>query len=270
MKSGLHVLLCAAVAVVICGCASSGKTVPSESAADAQEAVMLEPGKNWMLVSLDTDAGMTAVAEGNYITMTTAEGAVSGNAGINTFRGPVQTSGGNLAFGPLAMTEMMGIDPAKNALETQFISLLDRSVKATESAEELVLSDSNGKALLVFKPYTLMGISWKLLSYNSGSAVVSVTENKGDRALLLFLDEGKLSGSTGVNNVMGTYTEGASAALELSPLAMTRMAALNEDAAQFEKTYTELLARTASYRLSKDALTLVDAEGAVLLIFAIG
>jgi heat shock protein HslJ len=136
-----------------------------------------------------------------------------------------------------------------------------------------VLSDSDGKALLIFRPYTLTDISWKLTAYNSGSAVVSVETNKGDKATISFNNEGRIAGSTGVNNIMGNYTEGGSAdgagpSLEINPLAMTRRAALNEDAALFEKVYTELLERTASYRLSGNTLTLTDAAGTTLLVFA--
>ncbi len=117
---------------------------------------------------------------------------------------------------------------------------------------------------------------WKLMAYNSGSAVVSVETNKGDKAVLAFSEEGRITGSTGVNNIMGNYAEGSAAdgsadgsgtSLEFSRLAMTRKAALNEDAALFEKAYMELLARCASYRLSGNTLTLADAEGTTLLVF---
>jgi len=79
-------------------------------------------------------------------------------------------------------------------------------------------------------------------------------------------NSGKVSGSAGCNGFSGTYTTSGSS-LSFGPIASTQMAC-QPPADTVETAYLANLSKTASYTVGGDSLTLLDASGAKLLIYA--
>ncbi len=102
--------------------------------------------------------------------------------------------------------------------------------------------------------------------YNIGNAVTNVPSSVQGVALA-FSDDGKVYGSTGVNNLMGSYSFNANGALSLSALGTTRMAAPNEEVRDFEMRLLMLLEEVASFEISSNVLTLRSGTGETLLVY---
>jgi heat shock protein HslJ len=75
----------------------------------------------------------------------------------------------------------------------------------------------------------------------------------------------KVSGSTGINAIAGTYGYTPRGSLQFSAFAMTKKAG-PPAATSFEKVYLTSLEKTAAYYANKDQLYLLDAYGQVAMI----
>jgi putative lipoprotein len=102
---------------------------------------------------------------------------------------------------------------------------------------------------------TLENTYWKLTAI--GTLPVQVQANEREAYLLLL--DGRVSGSSGCNKLMGTYTQQAPNGLRIGPLASTRMACLPALADQ-ETTLTAALARASGYRIDGNALDLMAGD----------
>jgi len=103
----------------------------------------------------------------------------------------------------------------------------------------------------------LAGVSWKLVELE-GKAVVT-PPNAVAPSLHFDAAEKRVSGSTGCNNLTGTYAfDGAT--LHLSPLATTRMACLNPDVQALETAFLAALQKVTSYRIEGGNLRLLAGE----------
>ena len=81
-----------------------------------------------------------------------------------------------------------------------------------------------------------------------------------------FAPDGSVFGFSGVNQFRGTYTAD-DGGLNFSALAMTRRFALAEELNKLETMYTALIGRTRRYAIENNTLTLMEADGTVLLVF---
>ena len=109
---------------------------------------------------------------------------------------------------------------------------------------------------------TLEGGRWTLASYSTGGTMTDVPA--GVHADATFT-AGKVAGSAGCNGFSGSYSLSGSS-LTFGPIASTQMAC-QPPADTVESAYLGNLAKTASYTLASDTLTLLDASGAKLLVF---
>lgn len=113
---------------------------------------------------------------------------------------------------------------------------------------------------------TLDGKTWSLTSYAADGetktvpAVVAV-DATFDAAT------STVSGSGGCNRYTGTYTADG-AKLTFGPLATTMMACIGPVSA-IETAYLANLANSATYTATADALTIYDASGASILVYAV-
>ncbi|MCC7359071.1 MAG: META domain-containing protein [Anaerolineales bacterium] len=108
----------------------------------------------------------------------------------------------------------------------------------------------------------LAGTHWQLTEINGQPAVA------GDvTPTLQFLPEDRLSGNGGCNGYGGAYTVNGSA-LQFSEMMSTLMACADDALTTQESAYFQALGSVASYALSGDTLTLKDASGAPVLVFA--
>ncbi|WP_110656596.1 META domain-containing protein [Salinicola halimionae] len=102
---------------------------------------------------------------------------------------------------------------------------------------------------------SLTGNYWKLMTL--GGRPVAVADNQREAHLILGAD-GRVSGSTGCNRLMGSYTLQGDT-LTFSQLASTRMACPAEMMA-LEQAWLTTLSDTAHYSISGQRLVLEDAK----------
>lgn len=102
----------------------------------------------------------------------------------------------------------------------------------------------------------ISGTSWVVQQVGVESARPPLPE-------ISFGDDGRLSGTTGVNRLMGSYEVGE-AAVTFGPGATTRMAGPPELMAQ-EQAVTAVLSGEVAYEVDGDRLTLGTGEQSLLL-----
>jgi heat shock protein HslJ len=112
----------------------------------------------------------------------------------------------------------------------------------------------------------LAGTAWGLVGYcaDNGSVIAPLP---GAEPFIIFGDGGTLSGSAGCNLYSASYRiNGSTIAVE--PLTATGAhPAAEQDLAQQESRYRELLVAAASYRVEGDRLTISGPSGQDLLVF---
>jgi heat shock protein HslJ len=106
------------------------------------------------------------------------------------------------------------------------------------------------------QPPTLGDTEWTLVELESDAADVA----EGERAphLVLDLEESLVTGSTGINRLMGSFALSESE-LRFGPLASTRMAG-SDDAMARERAFLDAMARVTSYELEYRTLSLCAGE----------
>ncbi len=238
----------------------------------------VNPEATWTLLSLDNGITELKTEDGTLnstITLSivrqseTEEYGVSGFAGVNHFNGTVSIENNTLTVNPLAVTMMMGADEAQK-IEDNFIKVLQNggklSVKESDGKTVLTLKNNTEKTELVFKQTLLENTAWNLSMFNVGNAVTNVPQGM-EGVSLAFSEDGKIFGSTGVNNIMGSYEFSEEGALLFSSVATTRMAAPNKDASDFEIALIQLLGQVTTFDISGQTLTLRNANGESLLVY---
>jgi heat shock protein HslJ len=119
------------------------------TAAGCQLASSALGGSQWRLTGWTVSSIDPAAVT---ITLSFKDGQVSGNSGVNSYGGPYTLGpGGAIEFGPLAMTEMAGPEPAMRA-EQAYQALLSQVTAYTITGGELKLYDKNGNEQLIFRP----------------------------------------------------------------------------------------------------------------------
>jgi putative lipoprotein len=96
---------------------------------------------------------------------------------------------------------------------------------------------------------------WKLIEVAGQAARVS----PGEREAHLLLLDGRASGSSGCNKLMGSYTHVAPDSLRIGSLASTRMACPPELMAQ-ESALAAAFARASRYRINGETLILLEGD----------
>lgn len=107
---------------------------------------------------------------------------------------------------------------------------------------------------------TLAYTEWTLVELDGKP--VEIGEEELAPSLVLDLEESRVSGSTGVNRITGTFVLSEDE-LRFGPLATTRMAG-PEAAMQREQELLAALARVTSYELDGRSLTLFAGDDAVV------
>jgi heat shock protein HslJ len=107
---------------------------------------------------------------------------------------------------------------------------------------------------------TLAYTEWRLVELDG--APVQVATDEQPPSLVLDLEESHVSGSGGVNRLMGTFTLSEDE-LRFGPLATTRMAG-PEGPMRLEQEFLAALARVTTYELDDRTLTLLADDEAVV------
>jgi heat shock protein HslJ len=106
-------------------------------------------GRTWLLTELD---GSAPIPE-TVVDLTIAEGTASGNAGCNTYTGPVDvnTDDNTMTFGTEIATTMMACQPAVMDQEQRFLTVLTEATSYEMANDTLTLLDANDVALATFE-----------------------------------------------------------------------------------------------------------------------
>lgn len=108
-------------------------------------------------------------------------------------------------------------------------------------------------------PVPLGYTEWRLVELDG--APLALSDDDYRPSLVLDLEESRVSGSAGVNRVMGTFVL-AERELRFGPLATTMMAG-PEEAMQRERAYLDILVRVTSYQLDGNSLALLAGDETV-------
>lgn len=99
---------------------------------------------SWSVRGVRIGDGVVSSASDPERSMTfTADGQVSGRAGVNTFGGSARVDGDRIIIGPLRTTRMAGSPEAMDA-EAAFLGALDDVVAVRLDGDDLSLTDADG------------------------------------------------------------------------------------------------------------------------------
>lgn len=261
MRTGLLALALGVVAVAASACGDQTSTTsPGGSGSDGSEL----RGQTYLSTKVTEADKPHALASGTQISLWfTDDGRLVANAGCNTLQGNVQAADGKLAFkdGSLSMTEM-GCDAPRHKQDEWLAKILE----ATPSwkLDKTTLTVTSGTTVItlvdkkVAKPdLALEGTKWTVNTVFTGD--VAANSVGLDKAYLVFAD-GKVTGSTGCNNLHGT-AEVSGTDITFGPIATTKMGC-PDNATEIEKSVLRVLKRTVPFSIDSDSLLLNHPKGA--------
>lgn len=226
-------------------------------------------GTLWQLIALANAQGQLVMpVPETKVTITFADGKISGNGGCNNYFGSYTVDGNALSV-QLGGSTMMACSEPIMAQEAAYFAALGTASTYLIAGNQLQIADANGQTVLAFTPLVptpLTGTTWQALSYNNGKqAVVSVLG--GTEITAVFGDDGNLSGSAGCNRYTAGYTvDGDSIAI--GPAASTRMfCGEPEGVMEQETAYLMALSMAEVYAIQGDKLELRTADGALVASF---
>lgn len=236
----------------------------------------VQPEGNWTLISIENDNLSFSVEEGNLdetVSMFLSlkeDGtySISGFSGVNSFSGNATLEKNEITVSPLGVTMMMGTPESQN-IEDAFLAAVQAGGKLSadeEDGEMILVVKTENDAELKFKKTILENTTWDLVMYNVGNAVTnlpSVVSNVN----IGFANDNSIFGNTGTNQIMGSFEYTKEGSLTLGAMGMTRMAAMNEEAYQFEVRLMELYSQVTKYSINGSSLTLSNDAGETLLVF---
>ena len=234
---------------------------------------------SWTLTSITANGVEMAVADGTLpgtISMFLEKDAadedgyvISGFAGVNSFMGSVNIAKSTITVSPLGVTKMLGSKALQNVEDIFLVALQEGgTVSIKEDGDQVLLGfeSAEKKTYLEFKKTLLENTAWNLVMYNMGYAITNIPAIV-ETVTIGFSEDGKVHGTTGTNQITGTYECSSDESIAFGPLATTRMAAVNEEAFHFETRLMELYAQVTTFSISGSKLTFLNDKGEVLLVF---
>jgi heat shock protein HslJ len=249
------------IALVAAGCGDDADT-RSETAGMPTTLEDLQ-AERWVL---DGEASTPSItdAEGAVTIAFDAE-EVHGTGPCNVYGGAFEVDDDSISLGPLASTMRACEDPINRA-ETDYLAALE-AVESSEIDDDDRLVLSGPDVTLVFDALdvdeALRG-TWSIVNVASGDAIVSVVE--GSEPTLTLSDDGEASVSTGCNNG-ATSWERDGDSISFGVIAGTLMACEEDLMVQQDAIFAALEA-SETFEVSPDQLTLLDADGNMLLVAA--
>jgi len=216
-------------------------------------------GTAWVLSSL---AGRTLI-EGATATLRFDGDRASGTDGCNRYTTSYTAEGSQLKFDAAGAATMMACPPAIMEQARAFTSSLGATRSHRISDGQLQLLGADGAVVASFAPQSMVlaGTSWRVTGYNNGrQAVVSVLADT--QLSMSFADDGRVSGSAGCNNFMGTYTLTGSS-LRLGPAATTRKLCAVPGVMEQEQQFLKALESVATIRQEGERAELRTADDAL-------
>lgn len=191
---------------------------------------------------------------------------MGGSAFCNLYGGTYRLDGDELTIEVGAMTEMACDEPVMS-MESAFVAFLGavRSFRA-EGDRLTLMSDDLEVTFDAEQPEPLVGTTWRIDGLVDGEVATSTIA--GTEAFVVLDENGGLSGDTGCNGMIGTYeTEGDR--LSFGPIETTERACAEPAMNEQEAAILRALSTTASYVIQGEALSLSDADGALVLTLVV-
>ncbi len=263
-----HAILAAAVAVALlaAGCTTAPGTTNTTANATVRAAELPLLG-TWQLTSFLGANGETVQAVAGSVPFVTFDraGKVTGSVGCNQFSADYTVSGTQLAIGPAVSTLMYCAVPSGVMDQEQRVfEFFPLTAGYTVAGDTLTLLDRSGNRIMTFNRAAaaanapLAGPTWRLDGFADNETARSALASPD--ATLVFSPDGRLSGTTGCNDVSGTYATNGNA-LSIGPLAVTERACLDPAATAQEQEMLAALVAAATYSIRGDRLVISDAAG---------
>jgi heat shock protein HslJ len=210
-------------------------------------------------------------------TLTIDGGTWSGRAHCNRYTAGVRLDGSTMRSDAIAVTELACLDEQLMAAERRYLAAFSASRSAAVSGDRLTLlgidtelvferpagddatTASSGAAAPATTTAPLIGTEWQLEALLDTGASAPATPAEGAGTLLLG-DDGRISGGTGCNRIMGGYEVVDDHTLRFGALASTRMACPDPLASQ-EAHVVAVLDGDVEVTLGEGQLILTAADG---------
>lgn len=203
--------------------------------------------------------------DGTHPYLTIEDGSVSGSTGCNAFSGGVTVGDdGTFGAGPLAST-LIGCDEARSSQEHNIGVALETASMWNIDGETATLSASEGTVMELTRANTdLAETHWFVTGINNGrDAVQSIAQDS--EPTLWFEANGRLSGTTGCNDIGATYEQNGSQVV-IERVAATKKACLPPELMEQETQMIAALESAHGFTISGERLTITDVEGATLIV----
>ncbi len=222
----------------------------------------------WVATQIQTSAGMGPTLQGSSPAVYfNPDGTVTGNATVNSFKGPYTVNARNIAIGPLVVSDW----DAPQMESTQDQTVLDALKSAARYHIKdgvMQLSDASGNLLMsltVAQEPKLVGPVWKCTACLDEKGELASTIGTS-QVVAEFAPDGELKGSTGVNQYSAAYTVSGTNMTIGPDVSVTKTSGPEALMVQ-EARYLAAITRTAGYRIEAYSLTLTDAQGVTVATY---
>lgn len=259
----------AVAALTLAACGSDGSDSNGSGSDDGTTAPDGDTGAAPSAEDLDgrsfesTETSGYDLVEGSTITLRFADGSLGANAGCNSMSGAFTIEDGALSVGEMAAT-MMACDEALMAQDTWLGEFFAASPQVALDGDTLTLTGD--EATLTFAEIAdvaIEGTTWIVTGTIDGDAVASVPEG----AASLTITDGALALNSGCNTGRGDVEVGDST-LTFGPVALTRMACIDDALSALEAAVTTVLDGEVSYQIDGASLVITAPSGAGLQLTA--
>lgn len=252
MKIIITLILTALAVMTLAACASSA----------SRQSLTASP---WLLTELN---GESPLPDTTINAEFDEEGMVSGSSSCNSYSTTYTINGDQLTFGEQIITTMMACLEPVMEQENAYLQVLRDTATFEIDGNNLTLYDADGKALASFEAISqsLAGISWTVISYNTGrQAVTSVIIDTEITAN--FSEDGQLSGNASCNQYNTTYSTKDNN-ITIGPATMTEMfCAEPQGIMEQEQQYLAALQTAYTYKITGFDMEMRTEDGALAASF---
>jgi heat shock protein HslJ len=188
------------------------------------------------------------------------DGRAGGSGGCNTYGSGYTVDGTSITFSMIVSTLIACAEDVMTA-ESDYFAALETATGYELSYTQLIITLSDGEALVYSPLATLAGSAWQLVSFG-GTDVI-----EGSTVTLAFDDTGEFAGSGGCNNYRGSYTLDGDT-ITLGEILSTRRACTDEATNTQEQAYFDALQAATRYLLDGDQLTIVYGDEEMIFMRA--
>lgn len=195
----------------------------------------------------------------------TEASTMSGHTGCNSISGSVEVGGDGAFAADTFATTLMACEGDVGEQEQRIVAALTNADTWAIKGDTATLS-SQGSAVLVLHRIdtTLEGSFWVVTGINNQTGGVQSVVT-GTEPTLWFDAVGNLTGTTGCNNLMGTYAVDGPT-IEIGPVATTRkLCSAPAGVMEQEQNMIAALNRSATYVIHGFTLNLRDTDGSTML-----